>query len=120
MPVVPKKKTSLTLLELLGETLGSNGSSSMGSTCGSSLALMDAGVPIKSHVGGIAMGLASNKDMSRWEVLTDIQDLEDGEGGMDFKITGTKEGLTAIQLDTKTDGLTKEIIHQTLIQGREV
>jgi polyribonucleotide nucleotidyltransferase len=80
---------------------------------------MDAGVPIKSHVAGIAMGLASNDDMSRWEILTDIQDLEDGKGGMDFKITGTKEGLTAIQLDTKTDGLTKEIITKTLSQGRE-
>lgn len=119
MPVVPKKEDFPYTIRVVSETLGSNGSSSMGSTCGSSLALMDAGVPIKSHVGGIAMGLASNKDMSRWEVLTDIQDLEDGEGGMDFKITGTKEGLTAIQLDTKTDGLTKEIIHQTLIQGRE-
>ena len=91
----------------------------MGSTCGSSLALMDAGVPIKSHVAGIAMGLASNDDMSRWEVLTDIQDLEDGNGGMDFKITGTKEGLTAIQLDTKTDGLKPEIIEKTLSQGRQ-
>ncbi len=119
LPVIPKKEDFPYTVRVVSETLGSNGSSSMGSTCGSSLALMDAGVPIKSHVGGIAMGLASNKDMSRWEVLTDIQDLEDGEGGMDFKITGTKEGLTAIQLDTKTDGLTKEIIHKTLTQGRE-
>ena len=68
---------------------------------------MDAGVPIKKHVGGIAMGLASNEDMSEWKVLTDIQDLEDGKGGMDFKITGTYDGITAIQLDTKTDGLTR-------------
>jgi polyribonucleotide nucleotidyltransferase len=64
------------------------------------------------------MGLASNKDMSQWEVLTDIQDLEDGAGGMDFKITGTDTGLTAIQLDTKTDGLTDDIIAKTLTQGR--
>jgi len=119
MPVVPKKEDFAYTIRVVSETLGSNGSSSMGATCGSSLALMNAGVPIKSHVGGIAMGLASNEDMSRWEVLTDIQDLEDGKGGMDFKITGTKEGLTAIQLDTKTDGLTKEIIHKTLTQGRE-
>jgi polyribonucleotide nucleotidyltransferase len=91
----------------------------MASTCASSLALMDAGVPIKKPVVGIAMGLASNKDMSKWEVLTDIQDLEDGDGGMDFKITGTDTGLTAIQLDTKTDGLTSEIIKKTLTQGRE-
>jgi len=64
------------------------------------------------------MGLASNEDMSKWEVLTDIQDLEDGAGGMDFKITGTSEGLTAVQLDTKTNGLTKEIMKKTLSQGR--
>jgi polyribonucleotide nucleotidyltransferase len=69
-------------------------------------------------VAGIAMGLASNHDMSKWQVLTDIQDLEDGEGGMDFKITVTDTGLTAIQLDTKTDGLTEDIIKQTLSQGR--
>ena len=62
---------------------------------------MDAGVPIKRPVAGVAIGLASNADMSQWKVLTDIQDLEDGEGGMDFKITGTSEGITAIQLDTK-------------------
>jgi len=104
---------------LVSETLGSNGSSSMASTCASTLALMDAGVPIKKPVVGIAMGLASNHDMSKWEVLTDIQDLEDGDGGMDFKITGTDSGLTAIQLDTKTDGLTPEIITKTFTQGRE-
>lgn len=119
LPVLPKKEDFPYTVRVVSETLGSNGSSSMGSTCGSSLALMDAGVPIKSHVAGIAMGLASNDDMSRWEVLTDIQDLEDGNGGMDFKITGTKEGLTAIQLDTKTDGLKPEIIEKTLSQGRQ-
>jgi polyribonucleotide nucleotidyltransferase len=78
---------------------------------------MDAGVPIKKPVAGIAIGLASNADMSKWAVLTDIQDLEDGKGGMDFKITGTKDGITAIQLDTKTDGLNEEIIKQALKQG---
>lgn len=119
IPVLPKKEDFPYTIRVVSETLGSNGSSSMASTCGSSLALMDAGVPIKTQVGGIAMGLASNKDMSRFEVLTDIQDLEDGPGGMDFKITGTKDGLTAIQLDTKTDGLTEEIIAKTFKQGRE-
>ncbi len=118
-PVLPKKEDFPYTVRVVSETLGSNGSSSMGATCGSSLSLMDAGVPIKSHVAGIAMGLASNEDMSRWEVLTDIQDLEDGKGGMDFKITGTKNGLTAIQLDTKTDGINTEIIKKTLVQGRE-
>ena len=119
MPVLPNKEDFAYTVRVVSETLGSNGSSSMASTCGSSLALMDAGVPIKSPVGGIAMGLASNEDMSKWEVLTDIQDLEDGKGGMDFKITGTREGLTAIQLDTKTNGLTEDIIKKTLIDGRK-
>lgn len=118
IPVLPAKEEFPYAIRLVSETLGSNGSSSMASTCASTLSLMDAGVPIKKPVAGIAMGLASNHDMSRFEVLTDIQDLEDGEGGMDFKITGTDAGLTAIQLDTKTDGLTEEIIKKTLTQGR--
>jgi polyribonucleotide nucleotidyltransferase len=118
-PVIPAKEDFPYTIRVVSETLGSNGSSSMGATCGSTLALMDAGVPIKKHVVGIAMGLASNADMSRWEILTDIQDLEDGNGGMDFKITGTDAGLTAIQLDTKTIGITAEMIAKTLTQGRE-
>jgi polyribonucleotide nucleotidyltransferase len=118
MPMVPSKEEFPYTIRIVSETLGSNGSSSMASTCASTLALMDAGVPIKKPVAGIAMGLASTLDMSKWEVLTDIQDLEDGNGGMDFKITGTNSGLTAIQLDTKTDGLTEEIIKKTLSQGR--
>lgn len=118
VPVIPSKEDFPYTVRVVSETLGSNGSSSMGATCASTLALMDAGVPIKKSVAGIAMGLASNEDMSKWEVLTDIQDLEDGKGGMDFKITGTKDGITAIQLDTKTNGLTKEIIRKTLDQGK--
>ncbi len=119
IPMIPNREDFPYTIRLVSETLGSNGSSSMASTCASTLALMDAGVPIKKPVVGIAMGLASNHDMSKWEVLTDIQDLEDGDGGMDFKITGTDTGLTAIQLDTKTDGLTEEIIKKTLTQGRD-
>jgi polyribonucleotide nucleotidyltransferase len=119
LPVIPEKEEFPYTIRVVSETLGSNGSSSMASTCASTLSLMDAGVPIKKHVAGIAMGLASNEDMSKWKVLTDIQDLEDGKGGMDFKITGTKDGITAIQLDTKTDGLNEEIIKQTFIQGRK-
>jgi polyribonucleotide nucleotidyltransferase len=119
MPVVPSKEDFPYTIRVVSETLGSNGSSSMASTCASTLTLMDAGVPIKKHVAGIAMGLASVPDMSKWQVITDIQDLEDGDGGMDFKITGTDTGLTAIQLDTKTIGLDEAIIRQTLIQGRE-
>jgi len=118
LPMIPNKDEFSYTIRIVSETLGSNGSSSMASTCASTLALMDAGVPIKKPVVGIAMGLASNADMSKWEVLTDIQDLEDGDGGMDFKITGTDTGLTAIQLDTKTDGLTEAIIAKTLSQGR--
>jgi polyribonucleotide nucleotidyltransferase len=118
IPVLPNKDDFPYTIRIVSETLGSNGSSSMASTCASSLSLMDAGVPIKSAVAGIAIGLASNENMSKWKILTDIQDLEDGEGGMDFKITGTKEGITAIQLDTKTDGLNKNIIHEALKAGR--
>lgn len=118
-PLLPSREEFPYTIRVVSETLSSNGSSSMGSTCGSSLALMDAGVPLKRAVAGIAIGLASNHDMSRWEIITDIQDLEDGAGGMDFKITGTTEGLTAIQLDTKTDGLTKEMVEKALRFGKE-
>lgn len=118
MPMIPSKEVFPYTVRVVSETLGSNGSSSMASTCASTLALMDAGIPIKQPVVGIAMGLASTPNLEKWEVLTDIQDLEDGEGGMDFKITGTKNGITAIQLDTKTLGINKDIISKTLSQGR--
>ncbi|MFC1613538.1 polyribonucleotide nucleotidyltransferase [Patescibacteria group bacterium] len=118
LPVLPEKEDFPYTIRVVSEVLGSNGSSSMGSTCGSSLSLMDAGVPIKKQVGGIAMGLASDKS-GRWKVITDLQDVEDGDGGMDFKLTGTKDGITAIQMDTKTDGITAEIIEQTFKQGLE-
>jgi polyribonucleotide nucleotidyltransferase len=119
LPVIPEKADFPYTIRIVSETLGSNGSSSMGSTCCSSLSLMDAGVPIKRPVAGLAIGLASNDDMSRYKVLTDIQDLEDGKGGMDFKITGTTEGITAIQLDTKTDGLTLDVVKEALERGRQ-
>lgn len=119
VPLLPSKEEFPYTIRVVSETLSSNGSSSMASACASSLALFDAGVPLKKAVAGIAMGLASVPDMSRWEVLTDLQDLEDGQGGMDFKITGTQDGITAIQLDTKTIGLDMEIVKKTLIQGRE-
>lgn len=118
-PMIPEKEVFPYTIRIVSETLGSNGSSSMASTCASSLSLMDAGVPMKKAVAGIAIGLASNEDMSEWEVLTDIQDLEDGKGGMDFKIAGSADGITAIQLDTKTLGITKEIIKKALYQGLE-
>jgi polyribonucleotide nucleotidyltransferase len=118
MPMMPDKETFPYTIRTVSEVFGSNGSSSMGSTCGSTLALMDAGVPIKAAVAGIAMGLATNKK-GQWKILTDLQDLEDGKGGMDFKIAGSKTGITAIQMDTKTDGLTPEMIEQTIHQARE-
>lgn len=117
MPVLPDKEEFPYTIRVVSEVLGSNGSSSMGSTCASSLALMDAGVPIKKHVAGIAMGIATEDDRN-YKIITDLQDLEDGKGGMDFKITGTKDGITAIQLDTKTMGLAGDIIEKTLQQGK--
>jgi polyribonucleotide nucleotidyltransferase len=118
MPMMPDKETFPYTIRAVSEVFGSNGSSSMGSTCGSTLALMDAGVPIKAPVAGIAMGVATD-EKGRWKVITDLQDLEDGDGGMDFKIAGSREGITAIQMDTKTHGLTPEIIKQTFAQARE-
>lgn len=117
-PVIPTKEEFPYTIRVVSEVLSSNGSSSMASTCGSTLALMDAGVPIKKPVVGIAMGLASTPESGEYKILTDLQDLEDGEGGMDFKICGTRDGVTAIQMDTKTQGLSLEIIEKTLAQGR--
>lgn len=117
-PVLPDEKDFPYAVRVVSEVLGSNGSSSMASTCGSSLALMDAGVPLKKPVAGIAMGLASGAK-GEWKVITDLQDVEDGPGGMDFKITGTDSGITAIQMDTKTSGLSWDIVKQTFSQAKE-
>jgi polyribonucleotide nucleotidyltransferase len=114
--MIPSAEEFPYTIRVVSEVLDSNGSSSMASTCGSTLALMDAGVPIKKPVAGIAMGLASNE--RGWKIITDLQDLEDGPGGMDFKITGTVDGITAIQMDTKTTGLTMEMIEKTLEQAK--
>ena len=118
-PMLPSKEDFPYTIRVVSEVLGSNGSSSMGATCGSTLALMDAGVPLKKPVAGIAMGLASSDKYKEVKIITDIQDLEDGDGGMDFKMTGTYDGLTAIQMDTKTNGITLEIIKNALSQGRQ-
>ncbi len=119
--MIPDKDVFPYTIRLVSETLGSNGSSSMAATCGSTLALMDAGVPLKAPVAGIAMGLVAESD-DNFQVLTDLQGLEDFAGEMDFKIAGTKKGITAIQLDVKNKGLTPEMIHQTFedaLKGRE-
>lgn len=118
IPVLPSEEEFPYAIRVVSEVLGSNGSSSMASTCGSSLSLMDAGVPIKKPVAGIAMGLASDQN-GNWKVITDLQDVEDGPGGMDFKITGTRDGVTAIQMDTKTEGLIWEIVEETFRCSKE-
>lgn len=116
--VIPPKEEFPYTIRVVSEVLSSNGSSSMGSICGSTLALMDAGVPLKKPVAGIAMGLASDKK-GNYRVFTDLQDLEDSEGGMDFKVAGTRDGITAIQMDTKSSGLTDKIIEETLKMAKE-
>jgi polyribonucleotide nucleotidyltransferase len=103
-------------IRLVSETLESNGSSSMGSVCGSTLALMDAGVPIKSPVSGIAMGLVKEGD--DYTILTDIQGAEDHLGDMDFKVAGTRDGITALQMDIKITGVTQEILRSALEQAK--
>ena len=116
--VLPSKEDFPYTIRLVSEVMSSNGSSSMASVCGSSLSLMDAGVPIKNACAGIAMGLIAN-DKGDYKILTDIQDLEDIDGGMDFKIAGTRDGITAIQMDTKTLGLTDDMINDTLEKGKK-
>jgi polyribonucleotide nucleotidyltransferase len=119
LPVLPPRDTFPYAIRVVSEVLGSNGSSSMGSTCGSTLALMDAGVPITAHVGGVAMGIATDAATGKYRIITDLQDLEDGAGGMDFKVAGSRTGITAIQMDTKTDGLTPAMVRETILQARE-
>ncbi len=118
IPVLPDKIEFPYTIRVVSEVLGSNGSSSMGSVCGSTLALLDAGVPIKKSVAGIAIGLASD-EKGNYKILTDLQDLEDGHGGMDFKVAGTKDGITAIQMDTKTRGISNEIVKETLDRAKQ-
>lgn len=118
IPVLPSKEDFPYTIHLVSEVLSSNGSSSMGSTCGSTLSLMDAGVPIKKPVSGIAMGVITGSD-GRFKVLTDIQGLEDHYGDMDFKVAGTKDGITAMQMDVKIDGLTPDMLGIAIKQAKE-
>lgn len=132
LPVLPTKEDFPYTIRLVSEILSSNGSSSMAATCGSTLALLDAGVPIKSPVTGIAMGLVTRSnatakpevefvkedDKYHFAVLTDLQGLEDFGGDMDFKIAGTRDGITAIQLDVKIDGLSLEMIKETVERAK--
>ena len=115
--IIPEKIDFPYTIRVVAETLSSNGSSSMASACAASLSLMDAGVPIKKHVAGIAMGLMLDSASGKYKVLTDIQGPEDHHGDMDLKIAGTEDGVTAIQMDVKMEGITKEIFKDTLIQA---
>jgi polyribonucleotide nucleotidyltransferase len=117
-PLIPDKESFPYTIRLVSEILSSNGSSSMASVCGSSLALMDAGVPIPRPAAGIAMGLVMENEKN-YKILTDIQGPEDHYGDMDFKIAGTEKGITAMQMDVKVEGITLEIIEKTLLQAKE-
>ncbi|MCS6921923.1 MAG: polyribonucleotide nucleotidyltransferase, partial [Elioraea sp.] len=116
-PVLPSYEEFQYSLRVVSEITESNGSSSMASVCGGCLALMDAGVPLKAHVAGVAMGLI--KEGNRFAVLTDILGDEDHLGDMDFKVAGTVEGVTALQMDIKIEGITREIMWAALLQARE-
>ncbi len=118
-PMLPSEEAFPYAIRTVSEVLSSNGSTSQASVCGSTLALMDAGVPIKRPVAGVAMGLISNEDKSKIAVLTDIQGLEDFFGDMDFKVAGTTEGITAIQMDIKIKGINEEILRKALAQAHE-
>jgi len=117
-PVIPSEDDFPYTIRLVSEVLSSNGSTSMASVCASTLSLMDAGIPIKAPVAGIAMGLVTAED-GRFAVLTDLEGLEDAYGDMDFKVAGTAEGITALQMDTKLKGLSYEILDKALDQARE-
>ena len=122
IPVLPSEEEFPYAIRVVSEVLSSNGSTSMGSTCGSCLSLMDAGVPIKKPVAGIAMGLIERVEedgSSKMAILSDIQGMEDFLGDMDFKVAGTADGITAIQMDIKVHGLSKEILQKALAQAKE-
>ncbi len=117
-PVIPSEVDFPYAIRLVSEVISSNGSTSQASICASTLALMDAGVPIIRPVAGIAMGLVTNEDLSKSEILTDIQGIEDFFGDMDFKVAGTELGITAIQVDTKLKGLSEDVIRRAIKQAR--
>jgi len=115
-PVIPNEETFPYMIRVVSEALSSNGSTSMGSVCGSTLSLMDAGVPIKAPVSGVAMGLITD-DTGRYKILTDIQGTEDHLGDMDFKVAGTAKGITALQMDIKISGLSAQTMKEALAQA---
>lgn len=118
-PVIPSQEDFPYTIRVVSEVLSSNGSSSQASICGSTLALMDAGVPIKKPVAGIAMGLITDESGKKMQILTDIQGLEDHLGDMDFKVAGTRDGITALQMDIKIKGVSRDILSQALAQAKK-
>jgi polyribonucleotide nucleotidyltransferase len=118
LPVIPGDEEFPYTIRLVSEVLSSSGSTSMASVCAGSLSLMDAGVPVKKPVAGVAMGLVTD-NTGKYAVLTDIEGVEDFNGDMDFKVAGTRDGITAIQMDTKLKGITLEIVEKTLYQAKE-
>ena len=118
-PLIPSEEEFPYTIRLVSEVLSSNGSTSQASVCGSTLALLDAGVPIKRPAAGIAMGLVTSDDLTQEEILTDIQGIEDFFGDMDFKVAGTVEGITSIQVDTKLKGLSNECIRKSIDMARK-
>jgi polyribonucleotide nucleotidyltransferase len=118
-PLIPSEEEFPYTIRLVSEVLSSNGSTSQASVCGSTLALLDAGVPIKRPAAGIAMGLVTSEDLSQEEILTDIQGIEDFFGDMDFKVAGTVEGITSIQVDTKLKGLSNECVRKSIDMARK-
>jgi len=119
VPVLPSEEAFPYAIRVVNDILSSNGSSSMASVCGSTMALMDAGVPISAPVAGVAMGLIKNQETGEFRVMTDIQGLEDFLGDMDFKVAGTTKGITAIQMDIKIKGISEEIMHTAINQANE-
>lgn len=118
-PVLPSEECFPYAIRTVSEVISSNGSTSQASVCGSTIALMDAGVPIKAPVAGIAMGLIKDEAHNKISIMSDIQGLEDFYGDMDFKVAGTSEGITAIQMDIKIKGIDEQILRTALAQARE-
>jgi len=119
LPVIPDPEKFPYTIRIVSEVVSSNGSTSQASVCASTIALMDAGVPIKEPVAGISVGLAKDEESGKYKVLTDIQGPEDHYGDMDFKVAGTRNGITAIQLDVKIDGIDKKIVEEALTRAKD-
>ncbi|OGZ62711.1 MAG: polyribonucleotide nucleotidyltransferase [Candidatus Staskawiczbacteria bacterium RIFCSPHIGHO2_01_FULL_34_27] len=119
LPLIPSVEEFPYTIRIVSEALSSNGSTSMASVCASTLALMDAGVPIKEPIAGISIGLAKDEESGKYKLLTDIQGPEDHFGDMDFKVAGTKNGITAIQMDIKIDGINKDIMKEALERAKD-